>query len=95
MWENVLFGNLILLTGIFTKQIFEVILGVIWLFGPIEAYYLSKDANKIEAVKKISKQDKDYLLETGKKIWNFFNDTMNEENNFLPPDQTAKVPPSS
>lgn len=51
-------------------------------FGPIEAYYLSKDANKIEAVEKISKQDKDYLLETGKKIWNFFNDTMNEENNF-------------
>ena len=86
MWTNVLFGILILLTGIFTKQIFEVILGVIWLFGPIEAYYLSKDANKIEAVEKISKQDKDYLLETGKKIWNFFNDTMNEENNFLPPD---------
>ena len=28
----------------------------------------------------------DYLLETGKKIWNFFDDTMNEENNFLPPD---------
>lgn len=86
MWTNVLFGILILLTGIFTKQIFEVILGVIWLFGPIEAYYLSKDENKIEAVEKISKQDKDYLLETGKKIWNFFNDTMNEENNFLPPD---------
>ena len=86
MWANALFGILTLLIGIFTKQIFEVILGVIWLFGPIEAYYLSKDANKIEAVEKISKQDKDYLLETGKKIWNFFDDTMNEENNFLPPD---------
>ena len=86
MWANALFGILTLLIGIFTKQIFEVILGVIWLFGPIEAYYLSKDANKIEAVEKISKQDKDYLLETGEKIWNFFDDTMNEENNFLPPD---------
>lgn len=68
MWANALFGILTLLIGIFTKQIFEVILGVIWLFGPIEAYYLSKDANKIEAVEKISKQDKDYLLETGKKF---------------------------
>ena len=41
MWANALFGILTLLIGIFTKQIFEVILGVIWLFGPIEAYYLS------------------------------------------------------
>lgn len=86
MWANVLFGILFLGIGIFTKQILEIIGGIIWILGPLEAYYLSKDTKEFVAIEKISKQDKEYLLETGQKIWNFFNDTMNEENNFLPPD---------
>ena len=86
MWANILFGILILCIGIFTNQVIEIILGIIWILGPFEAYWLSKDTKKIVAVEKISKQDKDYLLEIGQKIWNFFNDIMNEENNFLPPD---------
>ena len=86
MWANILFGILILCIGIFTNQVIEIILGIIWILGPFEAYWLSKDTKKFVAVEKISKQDKDYLLEIGQKIWNFFNDIMNEENNFLPPD---------
>lgn len=86
MWANILFGILILCIGIFTNQVIEIILGIIWVLGPFEAYWLSKDTKKFVAVEKISKQDKDYLLEIGQKIWNFFNDIMNEENNFLPPD---------
>lgn len=86
MWANILFGILILCIGIFTNQVIEIILGIIWILGPFGAYWLSKDTKKFVAVEKISKQDKDYLLEIGQKIWNFFNDIMNEENNFLPPD---------
>lgn len=86
MWENVLFGVLFLILGIFIKQILVIITGFIWLLAPYIAYCLSKNTNKFVAVEKISKQDQNYLLQIGEKIWNFFNDTMNEENNFLPPD---------
>lgn len=86
MWANVLFGILFLIAGIFTEQILAIVAGLIWLVAPCIAYCLSKNTNKFVAVEEISKQDKDYLLQIGEKIWSFFNDTMNEENNFLPPD---------
>ena len=35
---------------------------------------------------KISQKDKEYLIEIGKKTWQYFKDNINEENNFLAPD---------
>lgn len=86
MWPNVVFGILSLLFGIFAKQITGIIFGIVWGLAPIFAWNISKDIKQVLAVEKISKQDREYLLEIGKKTWQYFKDNINEENNFLPPD---------
>ena len=86
MWANIVFGAVSFIFGIFIKNIFPTILGVIWILGPAFACYISKDYKKELAVEKVSKQDKEYILEIGKKTWEYFRDNINEENNFLPPD---------
>ena len=34
----------------------------------------------------IDNKDKEYILEVGKRTWQFFKDNLNEKNNFLMPD---------
>ena len=86
MYVNLVFGILSLVFGIFTNQITAIILGAIWLSAPTVAWYISKDIEEKLAVEKVSKNDKEYILEIGKKTWQFFKQYINEENNYLPPD---------
>ena len=41
---------------------------------------------EIKKVEQISKQEKEHLLDIAKRTWNYFETYMNEQNNFLPPD---------
>ena len=86
MYVNVVFGILILVFGILAGQIICIIFGIIWLLAPISAWYISKEIKKVLAIEKISGKDKEYLIEIGKKTWQYFKDNINEENNFLAPD---------
>ena len=86
MYANLVFGIWNLVFGIITNRFLIAALGVLWLFAPIIAWYISKDIKTKKALDKISKQDREYLLNIGKKTWEYFKDNINEENNFLPPD---------
>lgn len=86
MNANIVFGILFLVFGIFTGQIIAIIGASLWLLGPVLAWHISKDINKKKAVESVSKNDREYILEIGKKTWQYFKDNINEENNFLPPD---------
>ncbi len=86
MWANIVIGILSLIFGIVTLEIVAIILGIIWLIAPIFAYRISKDIKQEIAAEKLSKQEKEYILEIGKKTWQYFKDNINEKNNFLPPD---------
>ena len=86
MGVNVIFGIWYLLFGLITKNIFNIIIGVLWAFAPSISWYISKDIKTVKPIEKISKQDEKYLLEVGKKTWQYFKDNINEENNYLPPD---------
>ena len=86
MYVNLAFGVLSLVFGIFTNQITAIILGAIWLFAPAVAWYISKDIEEKLAIEKVSKNDKEYILEIGERTWQFFKEYINEENNYLPPD---------
>ena len=81
-----MFGVLSLVFGIFVNQLIAIILGLIWIVAPIFACYLSKDIKKEDVIAKVSKEDREYILEVGKKTWQYFKEYINEENNFLPPD---------
>ena len=56
------------------------ILGFCWIFAPIFAWYISIEQNEI---RNIDENDKKYLENIGKRTWNFFEDHINEENNYL------------
>ena len=86
MYANLVFGIWNFIFGIATNRILIVVLGFLWLFAPIIAWYISKDIKEVKPIEKISNQDKDYLMKIAKKIWQYFKDNLNEENNFLPPD---------
>ena len=54
-----------------------------WIIGPFVAWYISLDSSKKY---EISDSNKRYLNDIAKRTWNFFEDYVNEENNFLMPD---------
>ncbi len=81
MSVQIIFALAILLL---TKNIILSIISIIWIIAPYFMWYISKE-NK-EEVKNISKQNKEYILELGKETWNYFKTYINEENNYLPPD---------
>lgn len=69
--------------GIFALVINSIIiriLGVLWIISPIFAWYISLDK---EENFEFNSKDKKYLEDIGKKTWEFFEDYINESNNFL------------
>ncbi len=86
MFVNLVFGILFLAFGLYAMQILAVIGGIIWGLAPILAWYISKDIKQVKAINKVSKKDKEYILDIGKKTWAYFKEYINEENNYLPPD---------
>lgn len=83
MLANSIIGIALILVGGSFNNFYLIILGAIFVAGPFLAYYISQEYKENE---KLEKADQDYLLEIGEKTWKFFSDNINEENNFLPPD---------
>lgn len=76
MWINIVTGTILL----FFMNIILKLLGVLWIIAPIIAWYISIDNSKKVT---ISQEDTRYLLDVAKKTWGFFEDYINEENNYL------------
>ncbi len=73
---NIFLGILLIIFG----NIFLKILGIIWLIAPSVAFYISQEKNeKIE----INKKDKENLSEIALRTWKFFENHINEKNNYL------------
>ena len=76
---NVIFGVLFL----FFKNPISAILGILWIIGPVIAWWISLERDDDFSVEEDKRL---YLTDIGKLIWNFFNDYINETNNYLIPD---------
>ena len=62
------------------------LVAILWIIAPVIAWYISienVEENKYELLKS---EDKKYILHLGQKTWEYFNEFMNQENNYLPPD---------
>ena len=81
---NIILAIIILGISIILKNMFGIFLAVVWLIGPLVAWKISREY-KTEGYK-LNKNQKEFILNVGKKTWNFFADNINEKNNFLPPD---------
>lgn len=59
---------------------------ILWIIAPALACYISKKEIKKAKVKELSNNEINYVLEIGKKTWDYFENYINKENNYLPPD---------
>ncbi len=83
---NVLVGIISIGLGLLKLNLFAVVLGVWWMLIPIVMWYSSREIEKVTAVEQLNKEEKEYVLEIGKRTWNFFETYLTEENNYLIPD---------
>ena len=86
MAVNVLVGMITIGIGFLKQNIFACILGMLWIISPSIMWYISRETKKISAIDKLKKEDKEYVLEIGKKTWDFFETYLTKENNYLIPD---------
>ena len=76
---NIFFG----IAFLFSTNWISAILGIFWIIAPIIAWYISLENERKEEISTVNRR---YVEEIGKRTWNFFEDHINEENNFLMPD---------
>lgn len=90
MFPNVVLGILLLaiLPSLhsYGLQIFILFLAILWLLAPAILCKISKEKKMISKIETVSEENQKYLLEIGKKTWQYFKDFLNEENHYLPPD---------
>ena len=88
MWFNIFLGILIILFAIVTnyKSIFLILLGALWIITPSLMSFISKKEDEKHALNYLNNNQKEYLLQIGKKTWDFFKENITEKSNFLPPD---------
>ena len=83
---NVLIGLISIGIGIAKYSVTLTILGFWWTFTPFVMWYVSRELNKITAIERLDKEEKEFVREIGKKTWDFFETYLTKENNFLIPD---------
>ena len=86
MFSNVVLGILGIIYFLALKNVLILILAILWLITPAFMCYISKTKKEEKAIEKVVKENKEYLLEIGRRTWKFFKENINEKNNFLPPD---------
>ena len=90
MAPNIILGILgILYIFINAKNPFSALIFVIsllWLIAPAIMCYISKEIVVNNQKELLVDKDKQYVLEVGKRTWQFFKDYLVKENNYLPPD---------
>ncbi len=90
MWFNIALGiitiGLALTNKGFGDFIIQTIFGILWAFTPFIMWYISKEKKEQKAIEKLDKTEIEYVLEIGRKTWQFFKQYINKENNYLMPD---------
>lgn len=90
MAPNIILGILgVLYIFINAKNPFSALIFVIsllWLIAPAIMCYISKEIVVNNKKELLVDKDKQYVLEVGKRTWQFFKDYLVKENNYLPPD---------
>lgn len=91
MWFNLVCGiGLIVFTIIklFFKNgsILLLGLGILWVITPSVMKIISKKQTEEMAIDYLTKEEKEYLLDVGRKTWSYFKENITEKSNYLPPD---------
>ena len=66
--------------------LFARIIGILWIIAPSIMYYISKAKENKKSIEYLTTDEIEYTKKIAKDTWEYFNEYMNKENNFLPPD---------
>lgn len=82
---------LIVLTAVFNfyNLLISIIVSLLWLSGPIIAYWISKEDSETVLVKE---EDIELLRNIAEKTWKYYKEFTNSSNNYLPPDNFQEYP---
>ena len=90
MFVNIVIGALAIYISLINKSnmmyILIFILGILWCLSPLILWYISREKNRKDIREKLDEGEKIYLLTIAKDTWKYFEEYMNERNNYLPPD---------
>ena len=86
MFINLILGAIGICLFIKDKDIFGLIFGFLWIIMPCVMWYISKEKTKKYAIEKINSDERKYVENIGKRTWEFFNEYLKQEYNFLIPD---------
>ena len=75
-----------IITILFFKNIFGIITGILWTISPLIMCYISKEMKEVKPKDKLSKDEILYITDVAKRTFNYFYDNINEQNNYLIPD---------
>lgn len=89
-WALILPGVAVGLTAIVLRRApLGGLMGLFWLLSPPFIHWLSKPAAHPPLVRE---KDQAFLLHEASLIWRYFEDYLNEENHYLPPDNVQEFP---
>ena len=80
---NIIFAVTIILI---CKSLFSIILACFWIVAPIIMYYISKEIKETKPKDKLNKEEIVYITDVAKRTFNYFYDNLNQQNNYLIPD---------
>jgi len=94
MFFNVIIGALFVIFGLSYSKIIEPIIGILWILSPFIMCTISKEYKEKAKIEELKENEKQYVLEIGKRTWEFFKTYLNEKNNYLMPDnyQENRIP---
>ena len=83
MFINLIFGFISLILGIYKRNIFVVLISIIWIVTPFIMCEISKTKAKKEKVEELNKKEKEYVKEIARSTWEYFEKYLTKENNYL------------
>ncbi len=95
MWMGSLISIVILLLAFYQSLdsgLLMLPICIVWIISPWIAWHLSKDKEEIKVI--LNVEQRNLLTRLSRKTWAYFEDFVNEENNWLAPDNYQEDPPN-
>jgi len=86
MMPNIIVGIILVVLSLVYKKIAFIIFAILFLMAPFVAWYISQEEKEVAEIEKLNEDEIEYCTQIAKRTWKFFEENINEENNFLPPD---------
>ncbi len=80
---NLLAGVVTIGISLLKMNFVGVIVGILWFLTPIIMWYISKEIIEKQGIELLEDKDKKYVKDIAKRTWEFFEEYLIEENNYL------------